>query len=386
MKSIWLSLLLAAAVSSIEIPVQRRLVASTLSSGIPVDVDTASKAYVGVISLGSPGQDFNVAFDVNTPALWVPDSACSCGDRCKNEKLCPLLCASHCCAKNLLADEESGSCSNKLVFDPQKSRSYVGGNATVDLKFLGRTVKAATGYDTLRIGPHYRPGLTANTIKFGRVSEFHKDYKLVNYDGVFGLGFGEVNGLPSPIKQLASHGVIPSPLLTAYIYNQTRSTTVDGVLTIGEVDKRRCKAVEVFVETDRTADAWVFSSPVFNVSRTSGTTNGSWLGVLDFNANYIQVPPAAFTLIRNYMRGTVGEDGRITIPCINIPVYFNIGGQSLALNTATFTEHAGGMCKLNIRETPSSDKYAFRFGLPPLQSHCIVLDYNGRLAFTPKKV
>uniref|UniRef100_A0A1I7RYS4 Peptidase A1 domain-containing protein n=1 Tax=Bursaphelenchus xylophilus TaxID=6326 RepID=A0A1I7RYS4_BURXY len=388
MKSICLSLLLAAAVISVEIPIQRRVVASTLSSGIPIDVDTASKAYVGVISLGSPGQDFNVAFDLNTPALWVPDSACSCGDPCKNEKLCPQLCAAHCCTKSFLGDEKSGSCTNKNVFDTQKSRSYVGGNANVDLKFLGGTVKAATGYDTLRLGPHYRPGLTANNIQFGRVKDFNQDYELVNYDGVFGLGFGEVNGISSPIKQLASHGVIPSALLTAYIYNEGHQNTVDGVLTIGQVDRRRCENAKVFAETVRTADAWVFSSPSFNLTTTYGTTNGSWMGVLDFSTDYIQVPQTALKLIQNYLSGSIDEDGRIIFQCVrSFPLYFNIGGQPLILNTKLFSErYAGTLCRLKIRATAPSDKYAFRYGWPILQNYCVVLDFNGRLAFTLKRV
>uniref|UniRef100_A0A1I7SJR6 Peptidase A1 domain-containing protein n=2 Tax=Bursaphelenchus xylophilus TaxID=6326 RepID=A0A1I7SJR6_BURXY len=361
MKSICLSLLLAAAVISVEIPIQRRVVASTLSSGIPIDFDTASKAYVGVISLGSPGQDFNVAFDLNTPALWVPDSACSCGDICKNEKLCPQLCAAHCCTKSFLGDEKSGSCTNKNVFDTQKSRSYVGGDANVSLKFLEGTVEAATGYETLRIGPHYRPGLTANNIQFGRVKGFNEAYKLVNFDGVFGLGFGEVKGLSSPIKQLASHGVIPSALLTAYFYNQGHNNTVDGVLTIGEVDRRRCENVKFFAETVRTADACVFRSPTFNVSANYGITNGSWLGVLDFNSDTIHVPPFAAKVIANYLSGTVDNEGRVIYKCgKSLLLCFNIGGQQLALSTTLFEERdVGTLCRLKIGATDDSDKYAF---------------------------
>uniref|UniRef100_A0A1I7RKE3 Peptidase A1 domain-containing protein n=1 Tax=Bursaphelenchus xylophilus TaxID=6326 RepID=A0A1I7RKE3_BURXY len=387
MKSICLSLLLAAAVSSIEIPIQRRVVASTLSSGIPIDIDTTSKAFVGVISLGTPGQDFNVAFDLNTPALWVPDSACSCGDRCKDEKLCPQLCASHCCTKSFSADDKSGSCTNKNVFKKQKSRSFVGGNANVDLKFLGETVKASTGYDTLRIGPHYRPGLTANNIQFGRVKDFNEYYKLVNYDGVFGLGFGEVDELSSPIKQLASYGVIPSALLTAYIFNEGNQSTVDGVLTIGQVDRRRCGDVEVFVETVHNTGAWVFSSPSLKLSYYE-RSNASWLGVLDFNTDYIHVPRTAFSIIASYLKGSVDKEGRITYPCDkNSTLTFNIGGQPFVLSTKLLSEPYGRLlCQLKIRGTDPSDKYAFRYGLSILQNHCIVLDYNGRLALTPKAV
>ncbi|CAD5235555.1 unnamed protein product [Bursaphelenchus xylophilus] len=221
-----------------------------------------------------------------------------------------------------------------------------------------------------------------------RTCEGLQDYKLLNYDGVFGLGFGEVNGLSSPIKQLAHHGVIPSALLTAYIYNQGHNNTVDGVLTIGEVDKRRCGAVEGFAETVRAADAWVFSSPSFNISTTNGTSNGSWLGVLDFNTDYFQVPRAAVKLIQNKLSGSIDEDGRIIYHCFKYAeLFFNIGGQPLALDTPMFSEpYRGQMCRLKIKETDPSDKYAFRFGWLILHRHCMVLDYNGRLAFTPKTV
>uniref|UniRef100_A0A1I7SK89 Peptidase A1 domain-containing protein n=2 Tax=Bursaphelenchus xylophilus TaxID=6326 RepID=A0A1I7SK89_BURXY len=248
MRFLSLSLLLVVAALAIEIPIRRvQRKESGFSSGIPIDLDPGSKAFVGVVSIGNPGQDINVAFDTSTSALWVPDASCSCGAQCGDEKLCPHLCASHCCAKKLSDEKSSGSCSNKNVFDPERSRSYVKGTGSSNLTFLGSTIQAALGHDTFRLGTHYRPGPTANNVQFGVVKEFSKAYQHVNYDGVFGLGLASKDGVPSPIKQLADHGVIPSPLLSVYFLPQTPNNVVDGVLTVGQLDRQRCLPATRFV-------------------------------------------------------------------------------------------------------------------------------------------
>ncbi|CAD5224521.1 unnamed protein product [Bursaphelenchus xylophilus] len=384
MRSISISLLLVAAALAIEIPIRRvQRKESGFSSGIPIDLDTGSKAYVGIVSIGNPAKDINVAFDISTSALWVPDASCSCAAQCGDEKLCPHLCASHCCAKKLSDEKSSGSCPNKNVFDPERSRSYVKGTGSSNLTFLGSTIQAALGYDTLRLGTHYRPGLTADNVQFGVVKEFNEAYQDVNYDGVFGLSLASKDGVPSPIKQLAVHGVIPSPLLSVYLLPQTPDNVVDGVLTVGQLDRQRCLPVTRFVNVEK-EEGWVFSATTFNLSYTGyGAYNGSWRGVFDFGSEYIHVPREVFSELRR----SFGDDseGRLIIPCRNsYSVVVDVGGESISISSSLLSPYDEHDCEFKIKET--KDKYDFRFGLPVLQKKCVVLDFNGRLALPDKRV
>uniref|UniRef100_A0A1I7RKE4 Peptidase A1 domain-containing protein n=1 Tax=Bursaphelenchus xylophilus TaxID=6326 RepID=A0A1I7RKE4_BURXY len=356
------------------------------TAGTPLDIDETSKVYVGIISIGTPGQDFNVAFDFSSPALWVPDAACSCGEQCGNEKLCPHLCSSHCCVKNAMANEESGHCSNKNVYHVEKSRTFISNNASASIKYLQSTLNAETGYDTFRMGPHYRPAFTANSIQFGRVKEFDRPYKLVNYDGVFGLGIGSSDGLNSPIKQLAQRGSISTPLVTAYLNNNKTDATSDGVLTLGSEDQVRCKGIEAYSEVIRNGD-WAFNTTSFYLTSTYGVSDPLWMGILDLTTDYIHIPPAAFVTLKNYLSLQQQKDGHITVQCSRSAyLTFNIGGQPISiLSNYLYERYNGSLCSIKIKQTQDRDKYAFRFGTVLLQRNCLVLDYNGRVAFPEKR-
>uniref|UniRef100_A0A1I7RKE9 Peptidase A1 domain-containing protein n=1 Tax=Bursaphelenchus xylophilus TaxID=6326 RepID=A0A1I7RKE9_BURXY len=387
MRSISISLLLVAAALAIEIPIRRvQRKESGFSSGIPIDLDTGSKAFVGTVSIGNPGQDINVAFDTSTSALWVPDASCSCAAQCGDEKLCPHLCASHCCAKKLSDEKSSGSCSNKNVFDPERSRSYVKGTGSSNLTFLGSTIQAALGHDTFRLGTHYRPGLTANNVQFGVVKEFNEAYQDVNYDGVFGLGLASKDGVPSPIKQLADHGVIPSPLLSLYLFPQTPDNVVDGVLTVGQLDRQRCLPVTRFVKVEK-EEGWIFSATTFKIDASGYKAhNESWRGVFDFGSEYIHMPRAAFSALRSHFSARNDSEGRLVYPCRSSrDVLFNVGGELIYVSSTLLSAPYDGFnCQFKVKETDANDKYAFRYGLPVLQKNCVVFDFNGLLAL-PKK-
>lgn len=69
------------------------------SLSTPVDVIIGENGLQTVISLGTPGQDFNVILDSNFAGLWVPGSDCN-------------------------KDYDGGSCERKNMFDRKKSFTY----------------------------------------------------------------------------------------------------------------------------------------------------------------------------------------------------------------------------------------------------------------------
>ncbi|CAD5235138.1 unnamed protein product [Bursaphelenchus xylophilus] len=389
MKSSVLYFILFATTLAFEIPV-KRLVGEPepFASGVPIDRDVGSTVYIGTVSIGNPGQDFNVAFDVNSAALWVPDSACSCGIQCESKQLCPQLCAAHCCTTitNLIGTKAKGTCTKKNIFDASKSRSYVKTSGKIEVSFLNETVDATLAYDTFRIGSHYRPGPTSDNVQFALVKDFPESYQKVNYDGVFGIGLAVGNALSSPIKQMAEHGVIPKPLLTVYLLPLDADNVVDGVLTLGQVDLQRCDRVENFIQVEK-REGWVFSSPVFNASSSASVSDPGWKGTFDFSTDYIHIPPKAFTAVISSLSAKIDEEGRVVFACNRATTFvFNIGGQPILVPSTELTvPWGGGNCLLKLKQISPHDNYAFRFGAIALAKHCVVFDFNGRLALPKKK-
>ncbi|CAD5228850.1 unnamed protein product [Bursaphelenchus okinawaensis] len=361
MKSLIFCLLIVATTTCFEIPVKRVVKSKEAAvNGVPLDKETGS--FVGVVSLGTPGQDFNLAFSTNTSALWVPNTSCSCGEKCKNARLCPQLCEAHCCSKSALSNS-SGSCSNKNTFNVEESRSFIAVDETANIPFLDSNLTAQLGYDTLRMGPHYRPGLTANNIQFGVVNEFEGQYQDVTYDGIFGLGLESVEGVSSPIKQLYSTGVIPSPLLSAFFVARTENNVVDGVLTLGQEDTTRCKK----------------SNHFFNVEDNWGT--------IDLSSDYIYVPREVLQVVASFFDSKIDIiTGRVAVNCNrNTYLYFTVGGTySRVFSNQIMEPYSGAQCLLKLKVSPVDAPVQYKFGLPLFTNNCLVLDFNGKMAVPEK--
>lgn len=69
--------------------------------GNPIDVEIGTHGLRAVISLGTPGQDFNVVLDTNVGGLWVPGVNCN-------------------------QDLDGASCDTKNTFNPKDSFTFTG--------------------------------------------------------------------------------------------------------------------------------------------------------------------------------------------------------------------------------------------------------------------
>ncbi|CAD5235141.1 unnamed protein product [Bursaphelenchus xylophilus] len=363
---VFLLILHAATVASFEIPVQRSSREfGKAAYGMALDMDKGSLSYIGTVSLGTPLQDFNVAFDFTTPVFWVPDAVSTCG----------------------VDVERPASCENKNLFDRGKSRTFNSEDVTTNLSFLNLTIKTELAADSFRFAPHYRAGFNARkNIKFGLVKQFNGQYNHVRYDGVFGLGLGEQNGLTSPIKQMAEQGAIPAPILSAYLLESRPKNDFDGVFTLGAIDEMRCEAVDKFAEILKDGN-WAFRSPSFRVPPNNEVENGSWTGVLDLKTDFIHMPRPAVTLLDQSLGANIDDQGQFLVNCgADLSMEFVLGGTNIRFRASElYEDYSGDTCLLKVKATAPGDRYNFRFGTPILRKHCVVFDFSGGIAFPKKK-
>uniref|UniRef100_A0A914E8B3 Peptidase A1 domain-containing protein n=1 Tax=Acrobeloides nanus TaxID=290746 RepID=A0A914E8B3_9BILA len=133
--------------------------------------DYSDYAYVVRIYIGTPGQPFDVQLDTGSFNLWVPDIHCR-------------------------------SCSMENRFNSSQSSTYRRTNATWYLKYEdGFNSTGIFGLDTVVIGDGSDKLVIPRTT-FGQA--IYENNLLVNeteniFEGILGLGFGEINGATSPL-------------------------------------------------------------------------------------------------------------------------------------------------------------------------------------------
>ncbi|CAD5235143.1 unnamed protein product [Bursaphelenchus xylophilus] len=352
-------------------------------------------AFVGVISLGTPLQDFNVAFDFNSSLLWVPSPDCKCEEECEIPEICAEQCGAHCCSEGDIpedlvksaASELTGTCTHKLAFDVNGSHTFLPLSKTTEVKYDGVSLKAKVAYDQLSLGSRHRPGLTVRNVQFGLVKEFPAAYEHTAFDGVFGLAIANSKNERSVIKQLASRNLLPEPVATLWLNSNEETAIVDGILSFGYVDGRVCDVKELEYIPVTSTKAWEFDV----WSAKLGTTNEfnkTTKGVIDINIPGLVVPKPFFDLVTSLLGASKDPVsgawvGRCPRNSSNTDVtYYDIGRSTYTFSLSKLVTEVGvNRCELHVSPAERLDVYQWRFGAVFLKKHCAVLDYNGRIAF-----
>ncbi|CAD5232649.1 unnamed protein product [Bursaphelenchus xylophilus] len=351
-------------------------------------------AFVGVISLGTPLQDFNVAFDFNSSLLWVPSPDCKCEEDCKIPEICSDQCGAHCCSEGDIpedlvkpADSElTGTCTHKLAFDINGSQTFFTLGKTAEVKYDGVTLKAKVAYDQLSLGARHRPGLTVKNVQFGLVKEFPTTYEHNAFDGVFGLAIANGKNEKSVIKQLASRNLLPEPVVTLWLNSMEETAIVDGILSFGSVDDRVCNVDKLEYIPITSTKAWEF--PVWSGklgTRASFDTVSK--GVIDINIVGLVVPKKFFDFVTSHLFASKDPIsgawvGRCPSASSTDATYYVIGRSTYTIHLSQLTSEVGtARCELLLSPAEDKDFYQWRFGAAFLKKHCAVLDYNGRIAF-----
>jgi len=131
--------------------------------GTPVVINDYSNAqYYGPITVGTPGQSFNVVFDSGSSNLWVPSKSCGLG------------------------------CGLHPEYDSTQSSTYVANGTAFEIMYGSGPVSGFLSEDTINVGGLQVTGQTFAEINV--TTGLGLGYMLGKFDGILGLAFLNLGG------------------------------------------------------------------------------------------------------------------------------------------------------------------------------------------------
>ncbi|GMS78883.1 hypothetical protein PENTCL1PPCAC_30552, partial [Pristionchus entomophagus] len=196
--------------------------ASFAVGGFPQKVNDYSDAeYVGNITIGTPGQAFEVILDTSSANLWVPDAKCS----------------------GFISSIDA--CEKKHKFDQKQSSTYVRNGKSWNITYGKETTKGTLGNDTVRFGTDDKD-LTVPKCVFGQATSIAHSFKSDVIDGILGLAFQSlaVDNVKPPFIEAIDQKLVKQPLFTVWLEHEGDKQNVPGgIYTYGAIDTSNCGAV-----------------------------------------------------------------------------------------------------------------------------------------------
>ncbi|KAJ1900825.1 aspartic proteinase precursor [Kickxella alabastrina] len=199
--------------------------------------DATDTYYYGIISIGTPAQNFTVTFDTGSANMWIPGVRCT-----------------------------SKACLQHNRYDHDLSASYQPLNGQFAIQYGTGEVRGFTSQDTVRVG-----GITIKDQPFAETTSEDEVFELpdTEFDGLFGMGFRSLasGGLVPPMVKMIEERLVDEPVFAFALSQGHRSF---GELLLGGYNELHYKGELRWMRVTR-AKYWQVSM------------EGIWYGDSKFN-------------------------------------------------------------------------------------------------------
>ncbi|KAJ2377981.1 aspartic proteinase precursor [Coemansia sp. RSA 2611] len=155
--------------------------------------DATDTYYYGVISVGTPSQNFTVTFDTGSANMWIPGVRCT-----------------------------SKACLQHNRYDHDLSSTYQPLNGQFAIQYGTGEVRGFTSQDTVRVG-----GITIKDQPFAETTSEDEVFELpdTEFDGLFGLAFKSLSsgGLVPPMTKMIEETLVDEPVFAFALSQGHRS-------------------------------------------------------------------------------------------------------------------------------------------------------------------
>ncbi|XP_030205694.1 napsin-A isoform X1 [Gadus morhua] len=261
--------------------------------------------YYGVISLGTPPQDFTVLFDTGSSNLWVPSIHCHFLD---------LACWVH------------------HRYNSRKSSSYSPNGTQFSIQYGRGSLSGFISGDTVSVA-----GLAVPQQQFGEaVKQPGITFAVARFDGVLGLGYPALSvGRVTPLFDTAMAArLLPSNVFSFYI-SRDPAAAVGGELVLGGTDPTHYSGELHYVNVTRKAYWQIKMDTSVQVGGQLTLCGGGCQAIVDTGTSLMVGPRAEVRALHKAIGALPLIMGEYLIDCKKIPtlpvISFSIGGKSFNL-------------------------------------------------------
>ncbi|KIK69445.1 hypothetical protein GYMLUDRAFT_80676 [Collybiopsis luxurians FD-317 M1] len=281
------------------------------SAGIPVTDQNDDHGYFGAVSIGTPGQSFNVMLDTGSSDLWVVGTNC------------------------LSCDPDTPAFDSSKSSSFQNSFSFLGGSKTT-IEYGSGAVTGPLAQDTVEMGGFTVPGQI-----FLLASDTSADLLSGSVSGIMGLAFQSIASTDStPFWQaLLDSGDLSQPEMGFWLRRETdadSSTSSNGdtevpggVFTLGGTNSSLFSGDIEFLDTQGIPSFWLLTVTSLAVqSNQVSLGTSSQLAAIDTGTTLIGGRSEAVQEFYSFVPNSepiVGHPGLYSFPCnttINTTISF----------------------------------------------------------------
>ncbi|KAI0675143.1 protease [Trametes maxima] len=255
----------------------------------------------GPISIGTPGQNFQIDFDTGSADLWIPSTKCT-----------------------------SSYCSNKNKYDPSRSSTSEKKSGQFSILYGdGSEVSGPEYTDTVTVA-----GVTAKGQYFSPVDTISPSFGSEAVDGILGLAFPAISNLnKSPFFNTAkSQGAVKNGVFgmkLAKIGSELYLGGTDSSLYTGSIEYHPVTGTGF----------WQIGGASLRVG--SQTVASGFQTIIDSGTTIIYGPPSSVAALYKAIPGSKvydSQNGFYSFPCATTPsnVALNWGGKSWAISADNF--------------------------------------------------